>query len=138
MLKKCSYYAQEMCLLSSRNVTLRLKKLAYYAQEICLLCSRSTPIMLKKCVYCSQEMCLPYSGEFSPGKISPNLSQRHGAKLLPDLFSHTPKLLPGRISTYSKFITQLDIGPFLCLRLLCFVLTNTFNGHICLFSCRQW
>ena len=56
-----AYYAQEMCLLTSRNTPIMLKKCTYYdqemhllrsksacnAQEICLLCSRNAPITLK-------------------------------------------------------------------------------------------
>ena len=73
MLKKCTNYAQEiclayyaqeilllcskMCLLCLRNVPIILKKCAYYAQEICLLFFKNEPITLKKCSYYAQEMC---------------------------------------------------------------------------------
>ena len=41
---------------------------------------------------------VPYSGKFLPGKNF----QQHSAKFLSDSFLHTPKLLPGRISTLCK------------------------------------
>ena len=73
VVKKRAYYAQEMLLLHSRNVSIlnsktnllhcinipsMLKKGVYYDQEKSCLCSKNAPIMFNKHAYYVQEMCI--------------------------------------------------------------------------------
>ena len=47
----------------------------------------------------TKQLDLQYSGTFSPEKISTNVLQQHCAKFSQNLFSHTPKFFPKRISS---------------------------------------
>ena len=118
----------------------KLKKWSYYAQEISLLCSstfcsRNVPIT---CICMCKKCAKHIGGNFCQEEMSTNLPKPLVAKFSPNLFWHTPKSFPGRISAYCIFVTQLHIGPSLCVCLFCFALMHAFNGHVCLYNCRPW
>ena len=70
---------------------------------------------------CRCYMYIPYSGKFSPGKISPNLSQQHCAKFLPNLhmyFRTLPNFCQKKFQPFvnlSPLLIQGRLFAFVCL-----------------------